>query len=111
MSTVEKTALAVESIVRLYQEYAGDLRAAREAQRELLATRPMRAKLDDLEAEILYLVLRDVRPASVAELGSFHGWSTSWILRAVRDNDFGTLRTVELSIDAERSKRQGARYD
>jgi predicted O-methyltransferase YrrM len=99
MSTVEMAEVALDSIVRLYREYADDLRAAREAQRELLATRPMRAKLDDLEAEILYLVLREHRPARVAELGSFHGWSTSWILRALRDNDFGTLHSYDL-VDA-----------
>jgi predicted O-methyltransferase YrrM len=99
MSTVEMTEVAVESLVRLYREYADDLRAAREAQRELLATQPMRAKLDDLEAEILYLVLRESRPSRVAELGSFHGWSTSWILRALRDNGFGTLHSYDL-VDA-----------
>src|SRR5262245_9357247 len=86
----------VESLVRLYRTYAEDLRVAREAQRELLAQRDLRPKLDDIEAELTYLAVRAVRPESVVEIGSFHGWSTTWLLRALRDNGAGHLYTFDV---------------
>ncbi|MFC3383656.1 class I SAM-dependent methyltransferase [Couchioplanes azureus] len=61
----------------------------------------MRTQLDDLEAEITYLLIREERPATVVEIGSLHGWSTTWILRALRDNRAGALVTHDL-IDTAR---------
>jgi predicted O-methyltransferase YrrM len=93
----------VHSLVRLYRTYADDLRAAREAQRELLVERALKPKLDDIEAELTYLALRETRPAAVVEIGSFHGWSTTWILRALPDNGSGHLHTFDLVDHATRS--------
>jgi predicted O-methyltransferase YrrM len=93
----------VQTLVRLYRTYADDLRAAREAQRELLVERTLKPKLDDIEAELTYLALRETRPAAVVEIGSFHGWSTTWILRALRDNGSGHLHTFDLVDHATRS--------
>ena len=56
----------------------------------------MTPQLDDLEAEITYLLLRATKPAAVVELGTFHGWSTSWILSALRDNGSGHLHSFDL---------------
>jgi predicted O-methyltransferase YrrM len=81
----------------LYREYAGDLAAVGRAQRafaEAMGSR-MTPQLDDLEAEITYLLLRTTRPATVMELGTFHGWSTSWILSALRDNGAGRLHSFD----------------
>jgi predicted O-methyltransferase YrrM len=33
----------------------------------------MKAQLDDIEAEITYLLLRHARPETVVEIGTFHG--------------------------------------
>ena len=94
------TALDLALVTRLYAEHGPALAVARTEQRELLARdRSMRAQLDDVEAEATYLLLRHVRPASVVEIGTFHGWSTTWILRALRDNGAGRLRSVDL-VDA-----------
>jgi predicted O-methyltransferase YrrM len=93
----------IDSVVKLYRTYAEDLRIAREAQRELLCTSPLKPKLDDVEAELTYLALREVRPAVVVEIGSFHGWSTTWILRALRDNGMGRLHTFDLVDHATRA--------
>lgn len=92
----------VELVATLYAEYGGELDEARAAQRALLATASMRAQLDDIEAEITYLLLRHVRPATVVELGALDGWSTSWILRALRQNRSGTLRSFDLVDGARR---------
>jgi len=88
----------LDALLRLYHKYAGDLAAARRSQRELLfgAGRSMRAKLDDIEAEVTYLLLRERRPSTVVEIGTFDGWSTTWILTALRDNGCGELRSFDI---------------
>ena len=99
---------------QLYRTYADDLRAVIEQQRAFLAANRGRVtpQLDDVEAELTYLLLRDHRPDTVMELGTFHGWSTTWILSALRDNGRGhlhsfdridnVLRTVPADLAADR---------
>jgi predicted O-methyltransferase YrrM len=86
----------------LYREYAGDLAAVGKAQREFAEAGrgTITPQLDDLEAEITYLLLRADRPASVVEIGTFHGWSTSWILSALRDNGTGHLFSFDIVDNA-----------
>jgi predicted O-methyltransferase YrrM len=48
--------------------------------------RRFRPKFDDIEAEITYLLVRYVRPAVVLEIAPYYGWSTTWLLQALRDN-------------------------
>jgi predicted O-methyltransferase YrrM len=93
----------VDTIIDWYREHAADLRAARDEQRELRIARPLRPKLDDIEAEISYLTVRALRPHTVVEIGSYHGWSTSWLLRALRDNGEGVLHTYDRVDHATRS--------
>jgi predicted O-methyltransferase YrrM len=97
--------LDLSDVTALYRKYAGDLAAARQAQRALLAPGrpPLRPKLDDIEAELTYLLVRHHRPRVVAEIGTFHGWSTTWLLRALRDNGAGELRSYDLVDHARRS--------
>ncbi len=83
-------------VTGLYRAHAADLRAAIAAQRAFLAAVPsVVPQLDDVEAEITYLLLRHARPAHVVELGTFHGWSTTWILRALADNGAGHLHSFD----------------
>lgn len=92
---------AVPRLVELYRAHADRLAVARDEQRRLLRSRPgMRAQLDDVEAELTYLLLRDARPATVVEIGALHGWSTSWILRALRDNGTGRLHSYDRITNA-----------
>ncbi|MEE1830341.1 class I SAM-dependent methyltransferase [Streptomyces sp. SP17KL33] len=87
----------LDHISRLYRTFAEDLDRARERQRTLLAPpTSMKAQLDDMEAEITYLLLREARPETVVEIGTFHGWSTTWILRALRDNGTGHLHSYDI---------------
>lgn len=103
--TTTTTGLDVETVVALYKRYADPLRQARDEQRELLAGDgpTLNPKLDDIEAEITYLRLRELRPTSVVEIGTFHGWSTTWILRALRDNGAGHLFSYDLVDHAVRA--------
>ncbi|TNC23992.1 class I SAM-dependent methyltransferase [Amycolatopsis alkalitolerans] len=90
-------AIDLALIRELYREHAGALRDVRERQRALRQRRPgMKTQLDDLEAEVTYLLLRYFRPAKVVEIGSLHGWSTCWILHALADNCQGRLITMDL---------------
>ncbi|MEQ4205349.1 class I SAM-dependent methyltransferase [Actinopolymorpha sp. B9G3] len=83
-------------VARLYDKHADAMLVARKEQRELRASLPhMKAQLDDIEAEITYLLLREFRPSSVVEIGALHGWSTTWILRALRDSGRGHLHTYD----------------
>jgi predicted O-methyltransferase YrrM len=89
----------------LYREFAGDLAAVGKQQREFAEAMGSRMtpQLDDLEAEITYLLLRARRPAAVMELGTFHGWSTSWILSALRDNGAGHLHSFDIIDNVRRN--------
>ena len=81
----------------LYRKYASDLAAVIEQQRAFHATNRerMTPQLDDIEAELTYLYLRALRPSTVMELGTFHGWSTTWLLSALRDNGTGHLHSFD----------------
>lgn len=92
------TLIDLAHVCELYREYASDLASVGVAQRAYAKTMrsTMTPQLDDLEAEITYLLLRATKPAAVVELGTFHGWSTSWILSALRDNGSGHLHSFDL---------------
>lgn len=105
--------IALDHVQDLYRTYEADLRRVRDEQRALRRGNPtLRAQLDDLEAEITYLLVRDSRPEVVVEIGSLHGWSTNWLLRALRDNGAGRLYTHDLVDDARRhvSPELGSRW-
>jgi len=109
----------------LYRRYGTDLAKAREAQREFHVTSGywsnknptllrrvsislnragsylkrgalLKPQLDDIEAEITYLRLRDSKPDTVVEISPCGGWSTTWILRALHDNGKGHLYSFDL---------------
>lgn len=104
MHTAIDTLVTEAFVTGLYERYAVDLRTVRREQRELYDRHRRaggRAQLDDLEAEISYLLVRHTRPAALVEIGCLHGWSTSWLLRALRDNGQGTLHSFD-RIDAAR---------
>lgn len=99
------TDIRLADVPALYREYATDLAAARTAQRALLAPGMPRLhpKLDDIEAELTYLLVRHHRPRVVTEIGTFHGWSTTWLLRALSDNGAGELHSYDIVDHARRT--------
>ncbi len=56
----------------------------------------LKPQLDDIEAEITYLRLREAKPETVVEISPCGGWSTTWILRALKDNGKGQLHSFDL---------------
>ncbi|WP_248958344.1 class I SAM-dependent methyltransferase [Sphaerisporangium perillae] len=100
-SGADASELNLGFVIDLYRKYAEDLRTVRGEQQKLRAANPDAAtKLDDLEAEITYLMVREHRPEVVVEIGSLDGWSTTWLLRALRDNGTGHLYTYDLVDNA-----------
>lgn len=92
----------------LYRTHRDTLAGARAAQRALLdAGDGAKAQLDDVEAELTYLLVRDRAPGAVVEFGALHGWSTTWILRALHDADRdgrrGELHSFDLIDRAARN--------
>lgn len=94
--------ISFQFIGELYAKYADTLREVRDRQRALRAG-GMRGQLDDIEAEITYLLVREHRPEVVVEIGALHGWSTTWLLHALRDNGTGRLHSYDLIDDARRN--------
>lgn len=105
--------ITTEYVLGLYRQYISDLKAVRRQQywfhrrhdnvlvrrlRKLRLRRYMLfPALDDLEAEITYLLIRAQRPKVIVEMSPNAGWSTTWILSALRDNaDGGQLWSYDL---------------
>lgn len=126
-----RPALETSFVLDLYREHGAALRAARQRMRRIYRSRcvpwrnrsllhkilarsvqpfagpvglepRMLAQSDDEDCEILYLLLRAEKPERVVEISPFHGWSTCWILTALRDNGRGSLVSYDL-IDAART--------
>ena len=118
-------ALNVEQLVQLYRSYAPELQRVRGDQQRLYDTRGnlhlervassfrlrsmlemlgmpaeyhrlLKPQLDDLEAEATYLLLRQLKPRTVVEIAPDGGWSTSWLLAALRDNGSGQLFSYDI---------------
>ena len=82
----------------LYERYAHDLAKVRTAARAFageLAARGHTGLLSDLEAEMTYLRVRELRPRRVLELSPYCGYSSFWLLSALADNDREAERRVE----------------
>ena len=95
----------LEDLLALYDKYAGDLKSVREAQKKFYSEGKqwgLRPQLGDMEAEITYLRVREEKPANVVEFSPASGWSTSWILHALKDNGSGMLHSFDL-VDKSRS--------
>ena len=119
-------------LISLYEKYFNDLRKVRAFQKELYSQKGylwcekhgwyravryvfrkagiiqppqggMKPQLDDIEAEITYLLIREHRPETVVEISPCGGWSTAWILHAIKDNGIGTLYSYDLIDDATKN--------
>lgn len=122
--------LTLDFVLGLYRKFCDDLKRVRHQQRELYEkwSRPeslersiywrigrrfarrlgfpanaflsLRPQLDDVEAEITYLLVRDQSAEMVAEISPSAGWSSSWLLHALKDNGRGVLYSFDLVNDS-----------
>jgi predicted O-methyltransferase YrrM len=58
---------------------------------------------DDVENEITYLLIRRFQPQVVVEIAPCGGWSTTWILSALRDAGEGKLASFDVIDDSRRT--------
>lgn len=121
----------LDYILYLYSKYANDLLRVRDLQRAFyhaygyknyskskfyriiryflskvgikLKKPLLNPQLDDIEAEITYLLIRELKPNTVVEISPCGGWSTSWILRALNDNEYGELFSYDLIDDSTKT--------
>jgi predicted O-methyltransferase YrrM len=60
----------------------------------------LRPQLDDIEAEVTYLLIREFRPKTIVEIAPSGGWATSWMLQALKDNNCGTLYSYDYNDES-----------
>jgi len=105
----------IELVTRLYRKYKGDLIGVKKMQADTIKRIQNlgavtiqddyggdfklesigNAQLCDIEAEILYLLIREFKPETIVEISPYCGWSTSWILHALKANDSGMLYSFD----------------
>ena len=93
--------ISLDYIEELYSKYRIDLIAVRKYQRSHYKKfiGPTRSAYGDIECELTYLFLREMVPNTVVEISPWFGWSTSWILHALRDNGSGYLYSYDQLVD------------
>lgn len=47
------------------------------------------------EGNILYNICRKLKPETILEIGTYHGFSSAYLLSAIKDNDYGFLYSVD----------------
>lgn len=88
----------------LYLKYRNDILKLRQVIRAWSSKSSVSQGVGDVEAEILYMRIRELRPKHVAEFGFGQGLTTMYILQALKDNEIGALHTFELSPRWDRVK-------
>lgn len=61
--------------------------------------------LGTLEARMVYLICRAIKPKSVIETGVANGLSSSIFLLSIAKNKIGTLHSIDISSDSVRSEK------
>lgn len=91
-----KVADKTDYMVGLYRRFAADLLRVRQYQKTVRPRLIGWCMFDDIDAEVLYLVLRDLKPDVSVEISAGNGWSTSWHLNALKDNGKGMLSSFDI---------------
>ena len=95
--------MKIEEVFYWYVKYIRDLRRTRMICQQFYNKRyqiGLRPQLCDIEAEITYLRIRELKPRTVIEFSPCTGWSTLWMLCALRDNKLGKLYSYDLIDDS-----------
>jgi predicted O-methyltransferase YrrM len=96
--------LNTNKIVGLYGKYKDELLEVGQKIRSFLDEnhkKGMNPQLSDIEAELTYMFLRELKPNNVVEFSPCHGYSSMWILNAMDRNNNGTLFSFDLIDDSE----------
>jgi len=96
----------LDLVTDLYTRYGADLVRVQAAQRALYPTLAGYPMFGDREGEWLYLFTRllgESGPVTALEVGAGCGWSSSWILRGLDDNQAGHLTSVDVAVTTSKS--------
>ena len=86
-------------ILELYRKYKDDLEALcldMVNVRKRMLEDGCSADFSDREAEVLYLIIRELKPDVVVEISPCYGYSTNYILAALTANGSGQLHSYEI---------------
>lgn len=72
----------------LYEKWAPELIEVRAIQKERHAEK-FKPAFDDVESELLYMLVRETQPVISVEISPNFGWSSTWILEALKRDGFG----------------------
>jgi len=95
---------AAEPFRRLHAKYADELGSLSErlaAKRQAIVDGGWSADFSDREGELLYITIREARPEVVIEISPCHGYSTNYILAALRSNGIGVVHSYELTAQVD----------
>lgn len=95
-------------IEMLYEMFEDDLERVRKYQAALFPLMSCSSMMQgrggpafgDIEGELLYLFIRTRVPQVLVEIGSGSGWSTSWALHGLMDNNAGMLYSYDIKDTA-----------
>jgi len=76
----------MNTMTDLYDKYGSEIAAFRPTMRSW-CQRTKSCKFTDFEVELLYMLIRHVKPQKVFEMAPNKGFSTHWILKALTTND------------------------
>lgn len=102
--SLEPTGGAAEPFRRLHAEYAdelGPLSARLAVKRRAILDGGWSADFSDREGELLYITIREAKPEIVVEISPCHGYSTNYILAALRANAGGVVHSYELTAEVD----------
>lgn len=83
---------------RYYSELA-DLTKRMAPQRAKILAGGYAADFSNRESEVLYLLVRDLKPEVAVEISPCHGYSTNYILAALQANGRGVLHSYEIMTE------------
>lgn len=90
-------------LANLYSKYGPELVALREKQKtfyRMITAKGHWPMFDDVEGEVLYLLVKELQPMTILEVGPGSGWSTSWALAALQQNAVGTMWSYDIRSNA-----------
>ena len=96
-----------EYYAKLYEKYKKELielTALLSKKRAQILEGGYRADFGDMEAEFLYMLVRETTPDVVLEISPCHGYSTNYILAALTRNENGRVISYELTEETHGRK-------
>ena len=89
----------VDKILGLYSKYKEELKDLEK--KAIIFQKGKTCMLPFRTTEILYLLVRELKPEKIIEFSPHHGWSSFWILEALKRNENGKLYSFDLIDSAK----------